>query len=215
MDKDRYVLFQEEVTAVPEMMDTMHVDHKQTPDTEKSSSAIRRQGHVSFSDTVHVYFIIHVNDIHDDDYFNIWYQSHDFKRMREECKHAVGRLESQHNPRIETHYSREGICTRGLECRTRQGSQQRSRNKLRALRAVMKEQDRQESKRMNDVEALRNVYAKATLHCRESARFMGECDEAIATELLREWYALIVTGERPIKTAPRKTKRRRREAISR
>ena len=65
------------------------------------------------------------------------------------------------------------LCTRGLECRTREGSRRRQVNKMNALCAVLDEQERQFVIGIHDELKLSLVYIRMSTHCAEIALATG------------------------------------------
>eukprot|EP00540_Astrosyne_radiata_P011963 CAMPEP_0116838470 /NCGR_PEP_ID=MMETSP0418-20121206/9232_1 /TAXON_ID=1158023 /ORGANISM="Astrosyne radiata, Strain 13vi08-1A" /LENGTH=206 /DNA_ID=CAMNT_0004468479 /DNA_START=29 /DNA_END=649 /DNA_ORIENTATION=+ len=153
---------------------------------------------VSFNETVNVHFIIHSNDLNDEEFFNTWYQKRDFQMMRVEFAETVAMItEGTFEGDSNEHSSR------GLEYRTRVGAQRRKLNKLHALCAVLKEQDRQMDMGVLDEDELQRVYMEQSAHCKEAARYLAIEDEEEAMTIFEPLIA--AAGESP-KSKSRKSR---------
>mmetsp|Transcript_16377 Transcript_16377/g.37619 ORF Transcript_16377/g.37619 Transcript_16377/m.37619 type:complete len:185 (-) Transcript_16377:234-788(-) len=133
---------------------------------------------ISFDEVVRIYYTLHVNDMSDEEFFNTFYQRDDFYAMKVDIVRTVTKV---------TKGMYEGDdeiqCSRGLECRTQSGAQERKENKLRSRNKVFLEQKRQEDCGICDPEALRSVYVSETKQCEQSARDLAKADEAEAKKI--------------------------------
>jgi len=159
----------------------------------KEDSEARR---IKFHETVNVHLIPHVDDMDDDEYFDIWYQKIDFEKMRAEFSETVNKITSGKYEGDD-----EFQCARGLEYRSRFGSQKRKLNKLRGLRAVLAEQNRQIEEDLCDDEALRDAYMVESHHTKEDARSLAQRDAKEAAEIFKEE---ILTPKRTSKSRRKK-----------
>jgi hypothetical protein len=115
---------------------------------------------------------VHINDMGAKDILNAWYTVNEFDMIK---RNIIGM----------TKKLRRGICVeennhqsiRGLEYRTRAGSQRRKQSKLIAWDIVMGEQRRQLIEGENDEVRLAEAYHRACSHCREAAVRLGCSDE--------------------------------------
>lgn len=197
---------------------------RRCPSPEYESTVVekpkpQRRG-ITFNEVVNVHFTLHVDDLNDDEYFNTWYQKHDFQMMRVAFAETVTKIsKGAYTGDSDRH------CARGLEYRTRAGAQKRKLNKLNALCAVLKEQDRQVDLGIEDDEELRRVYMEKSSQCKEEAWALGVADERETARLraedeearLLEANGLELTRKRSknriLRFLDRKTFRRRQDVL--
>jgi hypothetical protein len=84
-----------------------------------------------------------------------------------------------------------GGTTRGLEYRTREGSDRRKANKLNSIHAVLDEQDRQLMRGINEPEGLRRVYLKHSQSCLGESQLLAKADEIEMRHLLEPNDAVV------------------------
>lgn len=133
---------------------------------------------VKFYEIVSIRSTTHVNDMTDEEIENAWFSRREMlgikRTMATEVKHmALGK-------------QIENSTTRGLEYRTREGSDRRRSNKLTSIHAVLDEQDLQHMRGVNDPEGLRKVYLKHSTHCLADARQLGNADEIEMMQQVQE-----------------------------
>jgi hypothetical protein len=139
----------------------------------------QRKSKLRFSLESNQYFpITHVNDMNDEEYFAIWYEPSDYQRIKSEIFLILRKM--MKGEQIEEN-DRQTV--RGLECRTAQGTNLRQQNKLKAMAAVLDEQDRQFDDEQSD-KLLAEAYRNATSHCQDEACALGLKDQAELQEEL-------------------------------
>ena len=79
-----------------------------------------------------------------------------------------------------------GGTTRGLECRTREGSNRRRFNKITSINAVLDEQDLQFKREKCDPNALRRVYLVHSQRCQTESQLLAKGDESEARMFLKD-----------------------------
>jgi hypothetical protein len=153
-----------------------------TSDSSSTNSSRASQRTVRFSlESNQIFPITHRDDMDVDDIYETWYECPDLTAIKTEIISTLrkmikeGKVEETNQQTL-----------RGLECRTRQGSLRRRKNKELAVSAVLNAQILQRDDGEQDEEALAEAYCNASsAHCREEAYAVGLKDEAeIKTELL-------------------------------
>lgn len=125
---------------------------------------------IRFYEVVSIRSTIHLNDMTDDEIDDAWYTREEMtdikRRMAAEVKHWVAGKPMNEN-----------LSTRGLEFRTREGSQKRKANKINAIMAVLDEQDLQKVRGIDyNPEGLRSVYEPHALRCLQAAQVLAMGD---------------------------------------
>lgn len=103
----------------------------------------------------------------------VWFTNNDFNAMKKAYAPTVQLMFEDIAPEEDT----DEHCTRGLEYRTRDGGRKRTKNKYKAMAAVLHEQDRQICEDQYDPELLAEVYRRATDECVLEALSLGRKDE--------------------------------------
>jgi len=145
--------------------------------------------HVAFHQVVKVHLVLHVNDMDDEEYFDSWYQKRDLQRIHHEMKQTVVKMNNgsyYYQSGNEESSSHHKETSRGLEYRTTAGAQRRKLNKLKALRSVLSEQQRQIQRGIHDEESIRLAYLRQSHHCVKEARTLGDMDEKEAQTIHKE-----------------------------
>jgi hypothetical protein len=96
------------------------------------------RAHARFNRAVFVRETLHIADYEPDEVIATWYQKDEMAQMKADMVDTVRSM-----LRGELENDNEEQCMRGLESRTRIGANKRQENKLRALEAVLDEQDRE------------------------------------------------------------------------
>ena len=143
----------------------------------------RTTKHVSFHQNVYVAFHIHVKDFTADEVERTWYSHSEIKEIKHDCAETVRRM-SEGSFSAED----ENFCTRGLEYRTKTGSQSRQRNKFTSWDAVFLEQDRQWRKGIFDGETLSRAYSTCTAQSSWAAAVLARRDELFVKQHLAQLY---------------------------
>ena len=141
------------------------------PKTKKVTAKRKRKIEFRLRDnTIHP--IPHVDDLPEEEVNAVWYEREDYDRMKQALVPVIRRL-----MKGEKVAENNNETARGLEFRTREGAIRRQHNKLDSINAVLDEQDRQKTMRINDDEKLREIYLSRSAHCLEEARELGMKDE--------------------------------------
>jgi hypothetical protein len=148
--------------------------------TTGTSSPVQRRRKLRFSLEYNQSFpITHVNDIDDAEFFAIWYGPRDYQTIKKNIFLMLRKMKK--GEKIEEN---DEQTVRGIERRTAQGVNLRQKNKLKAMTALLDEQDRQfENGEQND-ELLAEAYSNATYHSQEEAYALGLKDQAELQEEL-------------------------------
>jgi hypothetical protein len=119
-----------------------------------------------------VFPYVHINDMGPQDIHNAWYTVCEFDRIKRDIIGMTKKLRRGMSVEENNHQT-----VRGLEYRTRAGSQRRKQSKLIAWDIVMGEQRRQLIEGEYDEERLAEAYHRVCSHCREAAVALGGSDE--------------------------------------
>lgn len=125
--------------------------------------------------------ITHINDMSDEEVVGIWYEKHEYDKIKNDIVPIVKRM--MKGERIE---ETNELTIRGLEYRTRKGAIRRQHNKVESITAVLDEQDRQIEADINDPELLRQAYLEISVPCHREANDLGISDEIAAKEYHNE-----------------------------
>eukprot|EP00540_Astrosyne_radiata_P007896 CAMPEP_0116836116 /NCGR_PEP_ID=MMETSP0418-20121206/7914_1 /TAXON_ID=1158023 /ORGANISM="Astrosyne radiata, Strain 13vi08-1A" /LENGTH=253 /DNA_ID=CAMNT_0004465843 /DNA_START=38 /DNA_END=799 /DNA_ORIENTATION=- len=136
---------------------------------------------VKFEGMVQMHLTDHFEDLDDEEYYNTWYQRRELQLIRMSLNDTV--LEVENGTYAGDNEER---CARGLEYRTNAGGLRRRLHKLKALRAVLEEQERQTQEGIQDVDAIRNIYISETVESTEDAVALGMMDEEDADAVYKE-----------------------------
>jgi hypothetical protein len=147
-------------------------------DNVEPMPVIKQQRRINFNNQVIVRTIQHVNDIDEEEIVNIWYQSADYRQMRDSFAITVRKISNGKYKGDDEHH-----CARGLEFRSNAGAQRRKVNKLDALIAVLDEQERQIAEDDENPEALACVYIHSNHARRHEAQQRGELDAEEASRV--------------------------------
>lgn len=130
------------------------------------------RAHARFNRAVFVRETLHIADYEPDEVIATWYQKDEMAQMKADMVDTVRSM-----LRGELENDSEEQCMRGLESRTRIGANKRQENKLRALEAVLDEQDREFEAGIIDERTISLVYQRVSLRCRNEAHERGLRDE--------------------------------------
>ena len=132
-------------------------------------SKIRKRG-VRFSCDMYVRPCLHIDNYTDEEIENSWYNTEEIRCIKiEMILTVIARKKGRQLDSDQTF--------RGLECRTKEGSNLRSLNKVTGVEAVFDEQDNQYSIGVCDEELIQEAYRKKSAKCQIYARIMGKKDE--------------------------------------
>lgn len=149
-------------------MDKLEITEKDQP----STTPARIRGHARFNRAVFVRETLHIADYEPHEVMATWYQKDEMAQMKADMVDTVRSM-----LRGELEHDSDEQCMRGLESRTRIGANKRQENKLRALEAVLDEQDREFEAGFIDERAISLVYQRVSLRCRNEAHERGVRDE--------------------------------------
>jgi hypothetical protein len=135
-----------------------------------TTSRIRTQ--VRFNRAVFVRETLHIDDYEPHEVVATWYQKDEIAMIKEDM---VATVRSKLRGELEN--DTEEYCLRGLEVRTRVEAYKRKENKLRALEAVLDEQDGQFNAGFINERVISLVYQRVSLRCRKEAYERGIRDE--------------------------------------
>ena len=134
---------------------------------------------VAFSSETKTYDVTRRSDLDDEDFQLIWYTKDDFKLMKKEYTSIVKKM-AKGFPLAEDEEPR------GLEHKTPIGSKKRHKNRLVAIDAVLREQDRQWERNRLDSEFVAELYIQASAHCRLQASIVARNDEEYVNKVVRQ-----------------------------
>jgi hypothetical protein len=144
-------------------------DGKNGIKTTSSHALTKRK--VSFNKLVFIRETLHVNDFSPEEKVNVWYQRSEIEMIKDDIQFTV-RLMVQGRLKEDTDIH----CARGLEFRTSTGAKKRQENKLRALTAVLDEQDIQFDLGTVNQIAIADVYQHISKKCQRAAVERGKWD---------------------------------------
>lgn len=171
------------------------ISHRQTVHLQRS---------VSFLRTVEIQETLHVNDLTREEIASTWYTKDDYLQMRTSMNKTIQMISNgKYNGDTNEH------CDRGLECCTREGSDQRKKNKLTALVAVLEEQERQREEDDEDDRDIAKAYILVSHRSAIAASRMGNYDEKAANEIHNEKGEPKQVSPKTETVEPRKTGIRR------
>jgi hypothetical protein len=153
-----------------------HIDDMDDMDDEEVFPIlyVQRRCKIRFSlDSNQSFPVPHVNDMDDEEYFAIWYEPSDYQMIKSEIFRLLRKI--MKGEQIEEN---DKQTVRGIECRTVQAVNLRTQNKLKAMTAVLDEQDRQFDDGEPNDELLAEAYRNATYKCQDEAYALGLKDQA-------------------------------------
>lgn len=133
---------------------------------------------VTFYETVEVRDSLHLADMTSKEINKAWYCRGDYTAFKR-CMAEDVRAMTCGKP-LGPEFSR-----RGLEYRTREGSNRRKANKTNSINAVLDEQDLQMAVSCICPKTLRLVYLEHSAHCATNASLLGKTDE-LEVKLIKE-----------------------------
>ncbi|VEU33365.1 unnamed protein product [Pseudo-nitzschia multistriata] len=160
-----------------------------------------RKRTIRWSGKIRVLEIRHLKNIPDFEKQAVWMSDLDYRIIKNKAKRTVYRMMAGEFPDLDEDEDGVGtgrdksnkdtkhdgsenddasFCTRGLECRTRDGARIRARNKLRTRAAVLAEQEFQREEGVSDPEFLAMASMDESASSREEARRRAEIDAHIA-----------------------------------
>ena len=147
---------------------------------------------VHFAPLVKKKTIKHYKDFSDEEFFLTWLSSEELHDILQGCIKTVKMMVRGELILEDV----DGLCVRGLEFKTPEGSRERKANKAKGLQAVLMEQAAQKAKgggggganASSSTSALRlsMVYRDATRHVRRKARALAQNDEQAARTIYNE-----------------------------
>jgi len=135
---------------------------------------------VKFADKNEVFPIQHLDEMTDEEIFEIWYTSREYSEIKQAYQLTIFMMESGETISGDEHTSR------GLEYRTQEGAWARYENKRDAYNAVLDEQDRQWKVDKDDYEKIRQIYLKHSTKCANAAIVRALQDERDIKDFLEE-----------------------------
>lgn len=130
---------------------------------------------IRFNSRVTVWAVPALREMNDEEVKKVWYDEVDFGRLQLEVVETLRVVHHGENVLQEA----ENICVRGLEyILSRTHLEQRRSEKQEVMHAVLKEQERQRTLGINDIERLSRVSHVASRRAKEWALKMGSFDEA-------------------------------------
>ena len=145
--------------------------------TNPAEPVICQKRRLVFNENVVVRTIEHINDKTDEEILATWYKKSDYRAMKKEFAMTLRAIaDGSYKGDCENH------CARGIEFRSKEGSQRRKMNKFYSLVSVLDEQERQREENDESPEALSCVYVEANRRSRKEAQKFGDLD---AQEALR------------------------------
>ena len=144
------------------------------------SSARSSKRSVSFADTRRIRPIPALSDMSKKDVNNLYYSEAECDKMKEACVRVIRKIVSRN-----AKYDIDSIESewRGLEKKTREGSDKRKANRESALLAVLNEQKKQRKHpSIANVETIRQKYRRITEECRQIALRMAAYDAAVVQQ---------------------------------
>lgn len=116
----------------------------------------RSQRSVSFSSSIEIVLVVHLNGLSEEDYVPTWWTEDDYKEIKLTYK-ATARMMMRGKvfPEDDEH-----MCSRGLESKTKNNARRRHRQKDSARKSLLKAQDFQRRESLNDPLYLAELYAE-------------------------------------------------------
>jgi hypothetical protein len=153
------------------------------------SNKRRKRCSVTFREEEHVCEIPSLEEYTEEELNACWYTKAEYKSFKRSSLVTLKLNRAGEIPVGSTEHT-----MRGLECRTREGAQERKDNRTEAWTVVLQEQERQHKAHLNDIVALSNLYHQVTDRLQYAACIQGMCDELEAREYLS--LAQAVAGRR-------------------
>ena len=144
----------------------------------KAKAPVFAKKSVGFNESVSIHSTIHFNDMTSQEIANAWFS-------------RIEMSEIKRNMAIEIKHMNSGTpfpegTTRGLEFRTREGSNRRKANKLNSIHAVLDKQDLHIMRDECDPKALRSVYLQHSQRCLTESQLLAKADEIEVQLILEE-----------------------------
>lgn len=133
---------------------------------------------VSFYEIVSIRSTIHCNDMTEEEIAGAWFTRREMMAIKRSMSTEIKYM-TEGRP-----FPEEGT-TRGLEFRTREGSDRRKANKLNSIHAVLDEQDLQQMRGVCEPESLRKAYLEHSRRCLAASQALAKADE-IEVQLMRK-----------------------------
>lgn len=150
-----------------------------TTSTSKPQQECLHRNGVHFAEgLVTVHEVIHRQDYSKAEVDACWYSKRDYKSFK---KASIKTLQLWRTGDLPAGGNSEH-CLRGLECRTREGAQQRKQVREATRSALLTEIQRQLFEGVQDAEALADVYRRTCAPLQHQASIQGMCDEMEARE---------------------------------
>lgn len=152
---------------------------------------MKRARRVSFSKTVMVKETLHINNMSEKVRNQYWLTEEDQIAIKIHCQESVLKM-INNDPDIDTENS--DFCSRGLECRTREGTLERNKRKQAARRAVLLQVQLQQDEGIHDPYFIAAVSVTKTKASAERARQLALQDAEEAWAYLH--HKMRSTGKR-------------------
>jgi hypothetical protein len=130
---------------------------------------------VAFSACVEINFVLHRNDVSEEEHKHAWYNKDEIRSIKNGVRESVATFTNAPNTPDDDDY-----CARGIENRTREGARRKLQNKVDARAAVFFEQEMQQEDGLFDPEEMADCYYKYSEHCHASAHMVALRDERAA-----------------------------------
>jgi hypothetical protein len=147
-----------------------------SPSKAKTQQVLAKKS-VGFYEIVSIRSTTHYKDMTSQEIANAWFSRSEMLEIKRNMAIEI-KCMSSGTPLL-------GGTTRGLEFRTREGSNRRKANKLNSINAVLDEQDAQIMHDQYDPEALRSVYLQHSQRCLTESHLLAKGDE-IEVKLFHE-----------------------------
>jgi hypothetical protein len=140
---------------------------------------------VAFSSTVKVQLIPHFADYSKEEAASLWLTANDWDEIIKDCKETMRWMMMTMITMTQTaniQRDDEAHCSRGLEIKSKNGSNQRHVKRDRARKALLKAQEFQQREGICDPLYLAELYASRTAACQDEAFQQGLADQHDATQ---------------------------------
>ncbi|KAI2489886.1 hypothetical protein MHU86_24701 [Fragilaria crotonensis] len=146
-----------------------------SPSKIKAPAVVKKSVH--FNEVVSIRSTTHHNDMTSQEIAGAWFSRREMSEIKRSMAIEIKAMSSG--------LPFPGGTTRGLEFRTREGSDRRKANKLNSIHAVLDEQDLQLMRGINEPEGLRRVYLQHSQSCLTESQLLAKADETEVRNLLK------------------------------
>jgi hypothetical protein len=180
-----FVCMNEDNDSVTSGSSTMDVDYMDGVDASQKVAArplhhseqIKAKKHVSFVPFSQQHNVLSRYDMTQEEISASWFDRFELRQFKTTAKSEANLLDRG------LYYDSRDSCTRGLECRTQDGSRQKRQRRLNAAAAIFMELDHQEEIGMStDDEAVADVYYNYSQPCLVAAQMIALRDHRDAVE---------------------------------